>query len=157
MFAVVVPLSLRTAVPQSSVISEPSETTVQRIEAEHSSALITLVEDNPQVRESTCILLECEGYDMIPLREGGDVLRQAMSRAVQSDLIIADWRLPGSENGVDVVKRIRQAAHHQIPAVIVTGDTSPEPAEQAESEDCCILYKPVKPDDLMETIERLLA
>jgi CheY-like chemotaxis protein len=93
---------------------------------------------------------------VIPLQDGGDVLTELMSTAIRSDLIIADWRLPGNENGIDVVKRIRTAAGRQIPAVIITGDTSTERADEAKIDGCHILYKPTAPDELTETIDRLI-
>jgi PAS domain S-box-containing protein len=56
MFAVVAPRCSPTTVPHSTGAR------TRRFGARRSHALITLVEDNPQVLDSTCVLLECEGY-----------------------------------------------------------------------------------------------
>ncbi|MBI2732984.1 MAG: response regulator [Aquabacterium sp.] len=67
------------------------------------------------------------------------------------DLVLADLRLRGQENGIDAVKQLRQLVPG-LPAIIITGDTAPDRLRQAEAAGLPVLHKPVAPDTLMTAI-----
>ena len=79
-------------------------------------------------------------------------LQHAMDRLKvmqhQPDVLIVDYRLGGGENGVAVIAAVRAAFKHDIPALIVTGDTAPESIQAAKATGLPLLYKPVKPNEL---------
>jgi len=71
------------------------------------------------------------------------------------DLILSDWRLRGQENGVEAVHAVRAVAGEATPAVLVTGDTSPELLQLAHESGLVILHKPLQPRVLVRLVKHL--
>ncbi len=67
------------------------------------------------------------------------------------DLILADLRLRGQENGIEAVQQLRQLIPG-LPAIIITGDTAPDRLRQAQAAGLPVLHKPVAADTLMTAI-----
>jgi DNA-binding NtrC family response regulator len=72
-------------------------------------------------------------------------------------LVIADYRLQGGENGSDAIQRLSSSFGITLPGIILTGDTSPERIREASRSDFILLHKPVNPRDLLAGIRRALA
>jgi DNA-binding response OmpR family regulator len=78
----------------------------------------------------------------------------ALGEAVE--MVISDFGLRGSANGVDAIAVIRQRWGAQLPALLFTGDISKETYTLAKNAGLSILYKPAKPEALRETITSVL-
>jgi len=72
------------------------------------------------------------------------------------DLIICDYRLAHGKTGFELIDRLRGEYGAQIPAFLISGDTSPEPLRKAHEEGYYLLYKPVRPITLRSLVRRLL-
>jgi CheY-like chemotaxis protein len=69
--------------------------------------------------------------------------------AAAPDLIISDFHLVDGSTGVEAVAMVREAFDRNIPAFIVTGDTSKMVQEARSTENCIIMNKPVNTDHLL--------
>jgi CheY-like chemotaxis protein len=69
--------------------------------------------------------------------------------------LICDYRLVG-EDGGQAIQKIRTEFNQEIPALLVTGDTSSECLHQMKATGCPVLHKPIRADDLKQEISRLL-
>lgn len=77
-----------------------------------------VVEDNELNLKLFCDLLRAHGHDVLPLRDGRDVVRQA--RAFLPDLVITDIHLP-HVSGYDLILSLRaDAALSRVPIMAVT-------------------------------------
>lgn len=86
------------------------------------SPLVILIEDAPDVRDGLSMLLTQWGCRVIAA-ESGEQARNLLSWANESPtLIIADKRLPGQENGLDVITLLRDEVLSEVPAILLTGD-----------------------------------
>lgn len=104
---------------------------------------ILVIEDEVEVREALEFLLHDWGCEVVSLTCGGDVKAELLS-SYQPDLILADYRLPNHETGVDVIHAIYDFYQDDdIPAIIITGDTAPERIKEARKSGFMILHKPV--------------
>jgi len=72
----------------------------------------------------------------------------ALAGQDRPDLIIADFRLKAHESGLDAIQTIRDEYNYDIPAALITGDTSPERLRQATSASAILMHKPVEPANL---------
>jgi len=72
------------------------------------------------------------------------------------DLIISDYRLRGNENGIQVIRAIRQEYNIEIPAVLITGDTGPDRLREAQASGLPLLHKPLGPARLRTLLASLL-
>jgi two-component system CheB/CheR fusion protein len=118
---------------------------------------ILVIEDDPEVREHLELLLKDEGYDVTTAVDGPAALELAAQGKAQPDIVLADYNLPHGMNGVQVSQRLRQTLDRHIPFVILTGDISISTLRDIALSDCVQLNKPVRPRELTQAIEKLLA
>jgi CheY-like chemotaxis protein len=79
----------------------------------------------------------------------------AALRGAKPDLIIADHRLRGSETGIALLQRAREAAG-ELPALLITGDTAPEVLVHAQRMGLMLLHKPVQEQALRNAIAEVV-
>jgi CheY-like chemotaxis protein len=71
-------------------------------------------------------------------------------------LVISDWRLRQTETGAQAIAALRAELGHDLPALLITGDTAPERLRQAQASGILLLHKPVAPEKLREELLGLL-
>ncbi len=98
------------------------------------------------------------------LREWGCEVRcyQTPDQALENiepasvDLLVSDFRLEGSLDGIALIKALRGQGQYGGPALLITADTSEEVTEAARLTDIEVIYKPVLPARLRRVIQQLL-
>jgi CheY-like chemotaxis protein len=116
-------------------------------------AAVLVVDDEPDVRLVTRVILEAAGYD-VREAESGEAALDALGGGDLPDVLLLDVRMPGID-GWEVLRRLRGDPGHlcDLPVVIFTADISF--AEQAPVELCdreFFLGKPFDPEDLVELV-----
>lgn len=114
---------------------------------------ILVVEDNVDIRELFCTVLNQNGYRAIPSTDGADAL-EVMDREYV-DLIVADIMMPRMD-GYELVKAIRDA-DYTIPVLMVTAKGQFEDLQKAFHfgvDD--YMVKPVNVNELVLRVEALL-
>ncbi len=102
---------------------------------------IGVIDDDPIVRESLAALLQRWGHEVSAAACANEWLK-APSLAL--DAIIADYRLAHGATGVEEVSRLRQHAGWPVPALLVSGDTSPAGLRALQSCGLPSLPKPLQ-------------
>jgi signal transduction histidine kinase len=101
---------------------------------------VLLVDDEDAVRSAMTALLSDLGC---VVTSAGDIAGAvAKARGSTPDLVLADLRLRGAENGIDAIAAIRAVAPRAA-ALLVSGETSPERLREAYRAGFRILHKPV--------------
>jgi CheY-like chemotaxis protein len=118
-------------------------------------ARILLVDDEPELRIITRMMLEKAGYEVVEASNGEEGLRILAN--FKPDLILLDVMMPGM-GGWKVCEKIKadEKLKH-IPVVMFTVRTSEEDIEH--SRECgaeAHINKPFEKQELLATIERLL-
>jgi two-component system, sensor histidine kinase len=116
---------------------------------------VLLIDDERAIREATRELLRPMQVDVLVAATIGEAVELARQSPVRIDLILSDWRLRGQENGVDAVRAVRAVCGDSTPAVLITGDTTPELLKLAHESGLVILHKPLQPRELVRLVERL--
>jgi len=121
-------------------------------------AKILIVDDDPDLVESTKIVLESKPYDVIVAYEGTEGLRKAKEE--NPDLIILDIIMPGKD-GFTVAEQLKKDPElSRIPVIMLTsfaskrGETSIPVSRGYELETEDYIDKPVSPDELLRRVER---
>ena len=70
-------------------------------------------------------------------------------------MVIADFHLSGGRTGIDTIAHVRAAFGAEIPAFLISGDTSPERLQQARAQGYTLLHKPVSPMTLRSLLASL--
>lgn len=72
------------------------------------------------------------------------------------DLIVADYRLRNNTTGIQVIDQLELVLNKRVPAIIVTGDTSPQILQEINQSGRYVLHKPVTPQKLRQFISEVL-
>lgn len=112
---------------------------------EESPLRILVIEDEIDAREALATLLKNWGHEVMAVASPDEV---ASIHGPAPDAIITDYRLREEATGSEAIRRIRRMWSHDIPALIVTGDTAPERLRQAQQSGFALLHKPVSPGKL---------
>lgn len=111
---------------------------------------ILCVDDEKDIRRAMSLvfeLLECS----VDLVDGIDNAVVAAKRR-KPDIVLADYRLIGKRNGIDTIHAIREM-YPNIPALLVTGDTSPERLKLANDSGIEMLHKPLTMEKLVHAVD----
>ena len=119
-------------------------------------ATILIVEDDPAVRDTLALALADSGYRIAIASDAKMALGIVARGEIRPDLVLADYNLPNGMNGLEAAAKLGAAVRHEIPVIILTGDISTETLRDIASSKCVQLNKPVKLEDLINAIHRLL-
>ena len=126
------------------------------MEGTHRTGAIMIVEDDPEVRDLLVLALKDDGHNPIAVINGATALEEIERGPMRPDLILADYNLPGDMNGAQLVARIREKLHRQVPVIILSGDISTGTVREIAFQHCVQLTKPVNLLELSREIQRLL-
>jgi signal transduction histidine kinase len=116
---------------------------------------VLLIDDERAIREATRELLRPMQVNVILAATIDEAVSLAKESADPIDMILSDWRLRGQENGLDAVRAVRTVSGEGTPAVLITGDTSPELLKHAHEGGLVVLHKPLQPRQLVRLIKHL--
>ncbi|EPF65603.1 hybrid sensor histidine kinase/response regulator [Pseudomonas syringae] len=102
---------------------------------------ICLVEDDLNVLMATAALLERWGCEV-------QTARSAEGLTTDCDIIVADYDLGTTANGIDCIETIRAARGWDVPALIVTGREVDTVLESMHGAKVSVLSKPLRPSEL---------
>ena len=113
---------------------------------------VVVVEDEAAVLEGMKVLLEGWGAEVIACAATADAV-DAMAKLPEGpDLLIVDYRLREGATGTQAIHALRQRFRREIPAIIVSGSTTPTHLEEAKAMNAHMLLKPVMPAKLRTLI-----
>jgi signal transduction histidine kinase/CheY-like chemotaxis protein len=117
---------------------------------------IMVVEDEKDVLDAMVRLLTLEGHRVYAGRSAAEV-RKTHAGALRTgdapvDLIIADYRLGRGATGLEAIQTLCSHIGRRVPAIIITGDTSPSRLKEVSASGVRILHKPIAGEELREAI-----
>ncbi|MFT3817875.1 MAG: hybrid sensor histidine kinase/response regulator [Rubrivivax sp.] len=120
-------------------------------------SFVVVIEDDLDVRAALVSLLTHWGCHVVADDRADGVLRQLADHLRQPDLLVTDLRLPGSEDGLDAIRRLRAEIDPGLPALVITGDIEPEKLHRLQVDGTPVLFKPLKASMLHEAISAALS
>ena len=72
------------------------------------------------------------------------------------DALVVDYRLSGALNGIEAAAQLWQLAGRTLPTILVTGDTDPARVRAAYDSGLTVMFKPVQPEALLQTLHALI-
>ncbi|PID60656.1 MAG: hypothetical protein CSB44_09765 [Gammaproteobacteria bacterium] len=116
---------------------------------------ILIIDDEQDVRDGMCTMLESHGAHVITADSADTARERLVSEDLVPDVIVADYRLRDRQTGDRAIELIREEFNTEVPALIVTGDTSPERLREAKGSGHTLLHKPVVAEELVARIAAL--
>jgi len=104
------------------------------------------VDDEVLVRSALELVLGELGHQVDSAESLEEAVR--LSQIHRPELLIADYRLAGGKTGIDVIHAVRAACGHDLPAVVLTGDTDSATIRRIVDEGLHLLHKPLQMDAL---------
>src|ERR1700687_3784646 len=130
---------------------------------------ILVIDDHPLIQEALKhVLTELDASLELIQAEDASSAHAALSRTPNVDLLVLDLALPGCDGfdlladlrrdwpGIPVVALLRHELGLQIPAMLISGDSSTEAISAMREASLHVLLKPVLPLELHLLVERLL-
>ena len=152
-FTISVPLCPRRAKPRPPA---PSLYPFEPSGAPRPDSPILIVEDDPAVRDALRLMLEKAGYRTIPAVDGDSAQAAIKNADVPPGMVISDYNLPGSMDGLQAVMCLRALLpSHRLPAIILTADISEVTRQEVARHGCEYLRKPVPETELIMCIRRV--
>jgi signal transduction histidine kinase/CheY-like chemotaxis protein len=142
-------------------IANECVTSIQPVDSPHPAAfavegkIILIIDDAPIVQEGTSGLLEKWGYTVVTAESDEAALVQLAERHRRPDLIISDYRLASGKTGIRAIEQFNAASGASIPAILISGETGPEPLRDAKDRGYILLHKPVDPMRLRAVMHEL--
>jgi len=118
--------------------------------------LVVVIDDDPLVLEGMGGLFRSWGYHLLVAGTDDEALAGVADRDRPPDLIVSDYHLSGGKTGIEVIEGLRRTLSAEIPAFLVSGDTSPELLRQARASGYHLLHKPVDPMSLRAMVSYVL-
>jgi PAS domain S-box-containing protein len=148
-FSVIVPLA-RNSAPGSAADLDTSKS------AHGVGGTILLIEDDRCVASAWSMLLKAEGFDLLLADSVSSAVEVVRRSGMRPDLLISDFHLAENSNGVEAVATIREMSGDDLPAIIISGDTSKVVDSARMLANCVLLSKPVHTDELLERVNGAL-
>ena len=117
---------------------------------------ILVIEDETSVRSAVVRFLKLKGIGALVVATGDEALTLIHQQHFRPDLVLSDYNLRGSANGVESIKALRTALGRNVPAIVMTGDIRSKTVEAIAAEhDIPVLIKPFFVDELLQQIHEL--
>jgi signal transduction histidine kinase/ActR/RegA family two-component response regulator len=126
------------------------------VQAQFNTALIVIIDDDTQIVESTSSLLQLKGFKVISASGSAEAIKKCHNTDKRPDLLLCDFRLL-NETGVEAISLIQEEFNYDIPAIIVTGETSSDAIQAITHLGYKTLFKPLSSDSLLHSIQEILA
>ncbi len=152
-FSIMLPASAPRRVRVDPPLAACAASAVTRFDAKH----VVVIDDDAAVVAAMRALFTAWGA----LVSGAADVRGAIEALGDSeqgpDLVVADLRLAGGASGVDAIAAMRERWRADMPALVVSGDTSEAARAEAGAAGVTLLAKPVVAAMLRRAAERALA
>ncbi|VAW47480.1 hypothetical protein MNBD_GAMMA04-673 [hydrothermal vent metagenome] len=137
---------------QGALASAPKREEVVDVALDTKRLFIVVVDDDVDILEAMGTILKMWHHEIL-LAPSLKKLMRALSQERYSvpDLLIVDYRLTEHQTGVDVVNQVRLFFNKEIPAVIISGDTTLGLEALVNIEQTDIFYKPIS-DQVLKVI-----
>lgn len=141
-FKILVPIttSVMQDAPRAAIVVQPEKMDMS----------ILVIDDDAAVRESIEILLTSWGC-RCHAADGAEAAVTLASR-MRPDIIISDYRLRNHKTGIQAIQQVHEALGEAIPALIITGDTSPLRLHELMAAEIPVLHKPISAQQLYNMI-----
>lgn len=162
------PLQLTSQVGRGSVFSVGLERayeyipTQEQIEDESSQmrtlegALVAVVDDEILILNATSMLMKQWGCSVISAVSGTELFELLAVSTRVPDALVCDYRLRDGETGIGVIDLLRDEFNTDIPALLITGDTSRDQIQIMLAAEIPILHKPLQDHALKAALINLI-
>ena len=116
---------------------------------------IAIFEDDHTIFDAYKQALNQNGFKVLSLSENSQELMSQLANINRIDCILSDYRLE-TTTGDLIIQQLRDSFGVEIPAIIITADTSPQHIQLFKELSIDMLYKPIGYNEIVDAIKKLL-
>jgi signal transduction histidine kinase/CheY-like chemotaxis protein len=143
-------------VPRVSREGRASERETPSLPVQLGGVSVLIVDDDSTVLDATRQQLERWGCRVRAAPSAAEACDPDRLSAAAPDVIVADYQLDGGATGVEAIAAIRVMLGRSVPALLLTGSTSPEALGAARAGGFPLLRKPLAPAKLRAALTQLV-
>ena len=113
---------------------------------------VLAIEDETSVRAALRRLLKEKGIEATIVATAADALALISEHGLRPDLLLCDYNLRGSPDGVATIDLLRAALGRNVPAVVMTGDTRSQTISSIAAQGVAVLIKPFMAEELLQAM-----
>jgi CheY-like chemotaxis protein len=96
--------------------------------------------------------LKTKGVDAIIVASAKDALTLVREQGLRPDVVLCDYNLRGSGDGIETIRQLRAALGRNVPAIVMTGDTRSQTVDAISAQGLSVLIKPFLAEELLEAL-----
>ena len=116
---------------------------------------IAVFEDNHTIFDAYKQALTQNGFSVLALSENSQELMVQLADINHIDCILSDYQLE-TRTGDSIIQQLRDSFSVDIPAIIITADTSPQHIQLFKALNIEVLYKPIGYSNIVDAIKLLI-
>ncbi len=113
---------------------------------------VLAIEDEASVRSALARLLKMKGVEATIVATAAEALELIREQGLRPDVLLCDYNLRGSPDGVETIRHLRAAIGRNVPAAVMTGDTRLQTVNSISAQGVSVLIKPFLAEELMQAL-----
>jgi PAS domain S-box-containing protein len=113
---------------------------------------VLTIEDEASVRAALRKSLKTKGVDATIVATAIEALTLIREQGLRPDVLLCDFNLRGSPNGVESIRQLRAALCQNVPAVVMTGDIRSQTVDSISAQGVSVLIKPFSTEELLDAL-----
>jgi CheY-like chemotaxis protein len=113
---------------------------------------VLAIEDEASLRSALQRSLKARGIDATVIATASEALTLIKEQGLRPDVLLCDYNLRGSSDGIETIKSLRVALGFNIPAVVMTGDIRSQTMNLISAQGLTALIKPFSADELLDAL-----
>jgi CheY-like chemotaxis protein len=113
---------------------------------------VLAIEDEASVRLALRRLLKEKGVDATIVATTTEALTLVREQGLRPDVLLCDYNLRGSPDGMETINHLRAALGQNVPAIVMTGDIRSETVVPISSQGVSVLIKPFLAEELLKAL-----
>jgi PAS domain S-box-containing protein len=113
---------------------------------------VLAIEDEASVRSALRRFFKQRGVEATIVATATEALTLIREHGLRPDVLLCDYNLRGSPNGIETIRHLRAALCRNVPAVVMTGDTRSQIVDSISAQGVSVLIKPFLAEELLEAL-----
>jgi len=113
---------------------------------------VLAIEDEASVRSALRRFFKARGVEATIVATATEALTLVREQGLRPDVLLCDYNLRGSPDGVETTRHLRTALGRNVPAVVMTGDTRSQTMVSISAQGVSVLIKPFLAEELLEAL-----
>jgi CheY-like chemotaxis protein len=113
---------------------------------------VLAIEDEASVRSALRRLFKARRVEAIIVATATEALTLVREQSLRPDVLLCDYNLRGSPDGIETIRHLRAALGRNVPAVVMTGDTRSQTVASISALGVSVLIKPFLAEELLKAL-----